>query len=220
MGVVLLKTRNISLSFEIDSVSLIKKLHIREGTQAERTVLNLVREGWPCLKPQGVYGEASVFIEQEEKVVMDKTPFSSRILQCNLARNNKVYPFLLTCGSQADEWIASKEDNLEHYWADAIAEEVLQLALTNLLAMVQEIYQLDDVAMMNPGALDWSIEDQKHLFCLFGEDTAGIKLTEDCLMIPMKTLSGVFFEDDNQFVNCRLCPEIRCEHRRAKMSQC
>jgi hypothetical protein len=218
MGVMLLKTQIISIPYEIDSESLTRKLHIREGTVAESALFKLLSESRAFLKPQGVYGEARVSVKQEELVWIDETSFNSCVLRYNLAKNDKVYPFLLTCGLQADEWIGSKEDHLEHYWSDVITEEVLQLALTKLTSMVREIYQLADVAMMNPGALDWPIEDQEHLFYLFGANTAGVKLTEDCLMLPIKTLSGVFFEDGNRFINCRLCTQPRCEQRRADLS--
>ncbi len=42
-----------------------------------------------------------------------------------------------------------------------------------------------------PGYGDWSLESQKPLHALLDAARIGITLTEDCLMLPAKSISGV-----------------------------
>ncbi len=68
------------------------------------------------------------------------------------------------------------------------------------------------------GAADvWPITQQKELFSIFGnvEDLIGVKLTDKYLMIPIKSVSGIFFPTKCKFESCQLCPRERCVGRKA-----
>jgi hypothetical protein len=64
----------------------------------------------------------------------------------------------------------------------------------------------------------WPIEQQRSLFALFGDVEAliGVALTESYLMLPTKSVSGVYFETDQSFISCQLCTREACPGRRAK----
>ncbi|MEG1501114.1 MAG: vitamin B12 dependent methionine synthase, partial [Clostridiales bacterium] len=47
------------------------------------------------------------------------------------------------------------------------------------------------------------------------EKATGVKLAEDLLMVPVKTVSGIRFSLDIDYVNCQLCPREACRGRRA-----
>jgi hypothetical protein len=71
---------------------------------------------------------------------------------------------------------------------------------------------------MSPGSLaDWPITQQEELFSIFGnvEDLIGVKLTESFLMVPLKSVSGIYFPTEIEFVSCQLCPREVCSGRRA-----
>ena len=70
---------------------------------------------------------------------------------------------------------------------------------------------------MNPGSLpDWPITEQAKLFSLLGDVKAliGVTLTESMLMLPTKSVSGVYFETERNFENCELCARENCPGRR------
>ena len=71
---------------------------------------------------------------------------------------------------------------------------------------------------MAPGSLeDWPITQQEELFSLFGkrETAIGVRLTEKCVMVPAKSISGILFPAEVKFESCQLCPRERCFRRRA-----
>jgi hypothetical protein len=74
---------------------------------------------------------------------------------------------------------------------------------------------------MSPGRLeDWPIEEQKPLFSLLGgkERKIGVQLTDSCLMLPAKTVSGLAYASEVSFESCKLCPRPACEGRKAAYS--
>jgi hypothetical protein len=45
---------------------------------------------------------------------------------------------------------------------------------------------------MAPGYADWGLEEQRTVFSAFGEDALPIQLTEACVMLPRKSISGIY----------------------------
>ena len=43
----------------------------------------------------------------------------------------------------------------------------------------------------------------------------GVRLSDECLMIPVKSLSGIQFPTEVSFENCQMCPRDGCRNRRA-----
>ena len=74
------------------------------------------------------------------------------------------------------------------------------------------------LSRMNPGSLpDWPLSEQKPLFAVLGEGPAkiGVQLKDSFLMVPVKTVSGIFFPAEEKFESCQLCPREKCPGRRA-----
>ena len=136
----------------------------------------------------------------------------------NVDKVYRVFPYLATGGVELGSWVSSQADLLRQFWADAIAEAALRLAMAHARAFVAQQHSLDRISAMAPGSLaDWPLEEQRPLFALLGdtEGTIGVRLTERFLMIPTKSVSGVFFPTEGSFESCQLCPRENCPGRRA-----
>ncbi len=71
---------------------------------------------------------------------------------------------------------------------------------------------------MSPGSLnDWGIEEQSPLFSILGdvETAIGVRLNESFVMVPNKSLSGIYFPTEIQFYSCQLCHRENCPTRKA-----
>jgi len=47
-------------------------------------------------------------------------------------------------------------------------------------------------ARMAPGFVDWALDEQRVLFAAFGDAALAVQLTENCIMLPRKSVSGVY----------------------------
>ncbi|MFC1995291.1 vitamin B12 dependent-methionine synthase activation domain-containing protein [Chloroflexota bacterium] len=71
----------------------------------------------------------------------------------------------------------------------------------------------------SPGYCDWELSQQKMVFRAMNGDFAGIRLTEECLMVPQKSISGIMGLGtcDSNIENynpCVTCKERDCPGRR------
>jgi hypothetical protein len=83
-------------------------------------------------------------------------------------------------------------------------------------------YAINSLSSMSPGSLsDWPIEEQKPLFSILGdvETAIGVTMTKDLLMVPTKSISGIYFPTDLPFYTCQLCPRKNCDSRKARFDK-
>jgi hypothetical protein len=202
---------------EVQSVTLSAQLHLRAGSQNERDLNVMILEANQIAKPKALYGVVSVEKCESECVSLSGVEFSSRVLAVNLEKAETVYPFIATCGQEIHEWGRSNDDMLWQYWADTIQEEVLKFALTAITKEISSVYGVGHMSTMSPGSLEnWPISQQKPLFGLLGnpEKEIGVMLTENMLMIPAKSVSGISFAAEANFESCMLCQRENCPNRR------
>ncbi|MGD2148279.1 MAG: vitamin B12 dependent-methionine synthase activation domain-containing protein, partial [Anaerolineae bacterium] len=141
-----------------------------------------------------------------------------RVLRVNLDPVHRIFPYVATCGTELDEWSGSIDDMLESYWADAIMEMALRVAMHTLSDHLEQRFRPGRMSRMSPGSLeDWPIFEQRKLFALLGDTEAaiGVRLTDSMIMVPLKSLSGIWFPTEVDFASCQLCPREICSGRRA-----
>jgi hypothetical protein len=117
-----------------------------------------------------------------------------------------------------EEEASASKDLLEQYYLETIGDMALRSSRQYLEKYLKRHFGLGQLSRMNPGSLkDWPITEQKPLFSLFsgGEDLIGVRLTENMLMIPRKSVSGIFFPTEVTFFSCQLCPREGCPGRQA-----
>ena len=208
-----------NIPFEPHFSTLMRKLHVKEGSSAVKKLERLVQEAQPIARPKAVYREVYVESRGKDYVTFDGIKFSSRVLRVNLEQAHRVFIYVATGGQELDEWSHGIDDMLEGYWADAIAEMALRSATQTLKRYLIEHYRLGNTSSMSPGSLeDWPIQQQRVLFAALGDPEAdiGVRLSDSLLMIPTKSLSGLRFPIEENFESCQLCPRDRCPGRRAK----
>ena len=70
----------------------------------------------------------------------------------------------------------------------------------------------------SPGYCDWNVSQQRVLFDMLGDDTAGVELTANMLMTPQKSVSGIIgIGYDNEITKynpCTTCRRQDCPGRR------
>lgn len=213
-----LKTVMDNISFEPDISGLMETLHIKPGTQYAEDLAAMVDSACRAAKPKGLYKLAFIESSGDDYIVADGVRFSSRVLRVNIGDSRRVFPYIATCGRELEEWSTGISDMLHKYWADAIKEHALRVAIKAVTDHIEARYTLGPTARMSPGSLeDWPIYEQKPMFELLGDPAAdiGVELTESYLMTPTKTISRLMFPTEQSFENCQLCPREKCPSRRA-----
>ena len=206
-------------AFEPDAEELIRRLHLSDaGGSIAADTRDLVARARDVGRPKAVVEVCYVENKQEGAVDIGGVTFTSRVLRANLDDVERVLVHVATCGKELAEIGIPPGDVLLSYCLEMIKEDALGAALRHVREHLAKKYALGKTASMNPGSLeDWPITEQPKLFSIFGdvEGLIGVTLTESCLMIPNKSLSGITYPTEVSFVSCQLCPREVCSGRRA-----
>jgi len=198
---------------------LLKRMHIRENSHyVKKIARELIEISRPIARPKAVYEVCYVENKNKDSLDIGGVRFTSRLLRVNLDKIARVFPYIATCGRELDEIAITPKDFMKSYCIDVIKEMTLRSAVSYLEGYLKRNYVLGQVSRMNPGSLaSWPTTQQKELFSIFGnaEELIGVKLTKSCLMIPVKSVSGIFFPTEVKFESCQLCPWVVCRERRA-----
>jgi hypothetical protein len=194
----------------------------RIGLNPERLecdcVAELIQLAQSLIHPRSFYHAAFVDRIGEGTVEIMGITFNSRLLCQKLKGINRVFPYVLTIGPDLEQAASSQSDLLKQYYLEELANIALEQAAGWLSEQLAARFGVGPLSNMSPGSLeDWPITEQTKLFALFGGIgcTAGVRLTDSLLMVPRKSISGVFFPAEESFVACQLCDREHCQGRKA-----
>ena len=210
-----------NIQIQLDFEAVRRRLHLKRDSDL-KPVEDLVNIAQALIEPRVLYKVSYVEEKRDDGVVVEGLQLISSVLRKNLDQAERVFPFVITIGKKISEKLDTCSDILEKFYLDTIGNVALTQVRLALKDHLKQKYAIEKTAFMAPGSLpNWPIEQQKPLFKLLGDVKAsiGVKLTESLLMMPAKSVSGIYFPTETSFFSCQLCPRERCESRKAKYSQ-
>ena len=209
-----------NIPFELNIDTLLAELHIDKESQDAKDVKSLMEGALAIINPKAIYEVCYIQYKDYDRVDIGGVTFTSRILRVNLDKVERVFVYIATCGRELDGIVIPSDDFVKRFWLDTIKDMALKASIKYLYSHLKRKYALGKTSSIGPGTGFqelWPIEQQKQLFSIFGnvEDLIGVKLTNSFLMIPNKSVSGIYFPREISFENCQLCPRKVCPARRA-----
>jgi len=184
-----------------------------------RNLLELVK---PLISARAIYKVSYIEQKSIDTIILEGVCFRSRVLRTNLEKIERIFPYVVTIGSILEKKTDACTDLLEKYCLDIIGNIALTKARGHLEDHLRSRFALNGLSYMSPGSIaDWPIEEQKILFSVFNhvKVSIGVTLTENLLMIPRKSVSGIYFPTEVTFHSCQLCPRESCEGRKAPYNE-
>jgi len=210
-----------NIQIKLDFEAVCKRLHLKRDKDF-KNLHALVDAAHHMIEPRVLYEVKYIEEKFDNGVVVDGRRLISDVLRKNLDQVERVFPFVITIGNKFGENLDACDDILEKFFLDTIGNVALTHVRKALNDHLKQKYALEKTAFMAPGSLpNWPIEQQKPLFELFGDvqATIGVKLTDSLLMLPAKSVSGIYFPAETSFFSCQLCPRERCDSRKAKYNE-
>jgi hypothetical protein len=134
--------------------------------------------------------------------------------------------YIFTLGNRVDQ-IINEESRTGDTLATIIMDSITTSLLDTLGDFVGKKIKMEGIERQNwgatcaysPGQFKWTIEEQIKIFEMLDGKTIGVELNESYLMVPFKSISGVYGfgpEDriDKTRIACDLCPRENCIGRR------
>lgn len=132
--------------------------------------------------------------------------------------------FLATIGDGLENAASSymkAGDSLEGYILDRIGSFAVESLAEGFEDHLRKIYGAKKLSVsmrVSPGYCDWPVEEQSKLAKLLDFSRAGVRLTEACMMVPKKSISGlVGIGPEGLFSKtgsrCGMCDNKECTYR-------
>jgi hypothetical protein len=209
------------LPIELSHGQLRKWFGLKSSRQWDEA-LKMIDESQNLIHAKAVYKVSYVDAKKTDAVSIDGVGFTSRVLLKNLGPVERVFPFVITIGDLISQKADITGDLMQKYYLDVIGNVALGRARELLEKHLQRTFAFAGMSFMSPGSLaDWPLEGQKPLFSLFGEGDLpiGVRLMSSMLMVPLKSISGIYFPTEIPFFSCQLCPRKACPGRKAAYSE-
>ncbi len=212
------------ISCNINVEQVCARLHLPMDSDDAGEISELVKRAQPIVQPKALLCEAFITNRGQDTVTVENSTFTSRVMCGNFADIERVFPFVATCGVELDSLLNKNDDEFIRYSLDCIKEVALGAAINFAREYVVTHFGLTHLASMSPGSGDadiWRIEQQIPLFALLGdvEGQIGVRLTDSCLMCPNKTISGIYFPTEVNYIACQLCHRADCPNRHAPFDE-
>jgi Vitamin B12 dependent methionine synthase, activation domain. len=141
-------------------------------------------------------------------------------------RNANFYALFLCTAGEIFSELTKKYNDEGNYLEGYITDVLGSLTVENAMDKVQETLEQQATAegmkitnRYSPGYCNWDVSGQKELFSLIGDNPVEISLSKSCLMIPIKSVSGIIGIGENvkkQAYKCDICNNKECIYRRIK----
>ena len=210
------------ITFSVSDLNLNKSAIAKKLRTDVITIDRLVTSLLQVIDIKAAFRNCYLDEKEEDAVTIERVRFVSRVLTRNLSKVGRVFPFVLTLGKGVDAIIDETKDILDKYLLDEISNIALRESRQQLEMHLSQQFAFDNISYMSPGSLeDWPIVEQKKLFTLLNgvEAAISVRLTDSCLMIPRKSISGIYFPSEVTFYSCQLCPRESCEGRKASYDE-
>jgi len=205
------------ISLTLSWTQLEARLAVSQTSSRWNRIEALANQALSISGPGGAYLPVAIDEMGDGYVVAAGVHINSRILQEQTERQTHIFPFLVTCGQPLAAWAQTFTSLTDRYVADVITEIACLQALETLISEVDARYGLANGSMINPGSLeDWPLEGQLQIFQFLREPARrlGISLSKECLMSPLKSMSGIRFSGKTRHQNCSHCSRDACIGRR------
>ena len=200
-----------------------------QGARVERLVAEALEEFRSEARPKGIVAEVD---EDEFAVIYEGAGDNdnpSPLLEI-FPRAEVVMLFAATLGASLSDRVSALFDDGKLALAatlDAAASEGTERAGIHLDGIVLDDARTNGradaasrILRYSPGYCGWNLTGQRALFAALGPEEIGIRLTDSCLMEPLKSISGVMvvgpaeiheFTEDYSF--CSVCRTHDCRRR-------
>lgn len=145
---------------------------------------------------------------------------TGRVIGSYLSGASQFCVFVTTVGHDFDAFqkqIRAEGDLVKEFILDSLGSVIAEACVTKIAEELAMGNDLQQTYPYSPGYCGWKLTEQKELFSLLPESPCGITLTESCLMLPIKSVSGMIAlgkEVQRKAYHCAICENTNCYKRK------
>ncbi|MFC2043854.1 vitamin B12 dependent-methionine synthase activation domain-containing protein [Chloroflexota bacterium] len=194
------------------------------AARMESLVNDFIEYAYQFFAPSFLYTVNDIKLVEGTNVLLeDGVVFKSEVIAGLLEKADKVATFVLTIGKYLEDAVAQLAQGglvLQSTILDAIGSDAAEKLADSVESQISEVAHNQGLTIsrrFSPGYCDWDVSQQKMVFETMKGDSAGIHLTDSCMMLPRKSISGIIgigSHDIEKYNPCKTCDKHDCVGRR------
>jgi hypothetical protein len=189
---------------DISEVTILKGLGMKK-TDAEDYFLDMISEltekSIKVAEPMAgyiLYDDIQIDPSNYKLRISDSIFETGKTVTSLLKKSELIIVFACTCGDKIEKLskdLMKQGHSLEGLIVDLIGSEIAESIAEYLHNYIESILKDFEMSVSNrysPGYCNWNVKEQQKLFPLLQGKDCNILLTSSSLMIPIKSVSGVF----------------------------
>lgn len=216
---------------EISAGNICKRIGYTADAQVSPRIESLIEEymgkARDLIEPVYTYAMQNIQQVKGTSVQIDKSiTLDSQVISQVLSPCNNVAVFALTIGDKLEKMTAELGEQgliLEAFILDSIGSSFTEKTAEVVNGIISEMANIQNQSVsrrFSPGYCDWHISQQKMLFKILDRNVPGITLSDDYMMTPEKSITGIIGigPSDSEvatFNPCAICTKHSCLWRRA-----
>ena len=183
---------NIPITVDLNIVR--ETIKLRNNSRINRDTEELIRQANGIAKPKALFIESTMQETDGHSVLIDGIAFRNKTLIETLKDQDKVYPYVVTCGIEIDGFSETLNDPMKKFILDGIMMILVNSAKDFLACHIKEKYKYNDLKIYVPGATEeWQKDEQEQLFALVGDETEliGVSLSDTGFVLPRRSNIGI-----------------------------
>jgi hypothetical protein len=196
----------------------------------QESITELLEQGPEICNIRGGYMLVDdITVDRQSKTIASHGQlFETRQIVTHQLRNSeRAAWFVCTAGEEISRYtrrLMDEGDLIKGYVVDVLANVVVEAAMDRVQSGLENEMAKIGLKITNrysPGYCNWDIAEQKKLFAVFPENYLDIALSESCLMLPVKSVSGIIGIGKEVKFNkytCNLCSDSACLYRNKGMA--
>jgi hypothetical protein len=159
-----------NIPVELEATKLVKSLRIRRNVPYMTDKLSsLIETIKPIMNPKALYTVRYVNGIEGDSVTIGENVFTSKVLRINLEAVGRVFPYLVTAGTELDNVVLPEGQS--EMLLGLVKTVVVSRAFQYLQTHLAEKYRIPIMSSISPERLDeWPIDQQRELFRIFGNN--------------------------------------------------
>ena len=170
-----------------------------------------------CTPAYGYVVHPVKHIEETHLQIAETMLQTGKIITTSLKEAAYVALFVATIGNGFEQWRKkAKDDMVRAFFADSLGSVLAEATTVVMLARIEREMNEQGLFVSNsysPGYCDWKLFEQQKLFSFFPAHFCGVTLTESCLMLPLKSVSGIIGigkDVKKRLYACEVCKMTNC----------
>ena len=181
------------IPYELTMEILNEELKLRNKKNLLKIVEVLLAKTQEIARPKAIYFSGDISEKNGASVSVNGESFESELLRGYVEKGDRVYPYIVTVGTELDEYAKTLTDTMDLIMIDGIMNMLVNIGKVFVAKEVQKETQWDNTQDYVPGNGEaWSTEEQTRLFEMFGDQPQkiGVTMGDHAFVLPGRSTIG------------------------------